>query len=172
LDLLRVGVLVFLLTVAIYTDLVHRKVYNWATLPALGLGLGMAAGHTFLVEDMFPMWISLTSLGLALLVFGLPTWLGWLGAGDLKLMCAIGALQGPPLGVKFMLDAIYHTALMGAVMAGLILIWKGRFLSGCGGSLRLIIHPKVQRERDPQDEMPYAVAISLGCGFSLFQHLL
>ena len=71
-------------------------------------------------------------------LFGLPCWLGWMGGGDLKLMLAIGALHGPPLAPSFMVQAIYNIALVGAIMALGVLIWKGQLLRGLGASFRWI----------------------------------
>ena len=52
-------------------------------------------------------------LGAALLL--LPWWRGWIGAGDLKLMVAVGALAGP----GFVAGAFVWGSLVGGLLLGL-----------------------------------------------------
>ncbi len=153
-----------------YTDLVHRKVYNWLTFPAMGIGFGMAFGEAFFYESNVPIWTCLSTVAVAFFVFVLPTYLAWLGPGDFKLFLAIGALLAPSMGVPTMLDGIYNTTLVGAVLAVLMLVWKGGLLSSLQGSFRLLLRPK-QGPRPESQHMPYAVAIALGFGVTLWFHL-
>jgi len=154
------------LTASGLTDFFHRKIYNYITLPALGIGLGLALGDWVFQERMELLLIPAISMGMALVVFGIPCWLGWMGAGDLKLMLAVGALQGPPLSPAFMVQAIYNTALIGAVMALAVLIWRGQLLRGLGASVKWFFRPK-SRPGEEMGSLPYGVAISLGSLWTL-----
>lgn len=131
----RDGVLLAMLGVALYTDVTRRKVYNWCTLPAIGLGLliSFVAGATKPAQGNWiadvlgaPLIDSLMGLALALAIFGVAYLLHALGGGDVKLMCAIGAVKG----LRFFLDAAVFTACAGAVIAIVVLIWRGRLWQG------------------------------------------
>ena len=172
-ELLRIGVLVAVLIIATYTDLSRRKIYNWATFPAIGLGIGFAAGEVIFAEAWQLVLPCLIGMGLSLVLFGIPYWLNWVGGGDLKLMIAVGALQGSPFGHLFILHIFYNVALVGAIMAVLVLIWRGQFLHGLRGSLRLITHPKVsEAEISEADSLPYGVAIAVGTLWTVGQALV
>jgi len=84
-------VLIFMLLISLYTDIVERKIYNWTTIPAAVLGVIL----NFLADGAPGLKTSLMGLLTGLAVFLLPFLLGGMGAGDVKLMGAIGALKGP-----------------------------------------------------------------------------
>lgn len=159
------------LTASGLTDLLQRKIYNYVTLPAIGIGIGLALGDWVFMDHLKFLVIPAVSMGMALVVFGIPCWLGWMGAGDLKLMLAVGALQGPPLSSAFMFQAIYNTALVGAFMALGVLIWKGQLLRGIGSSFRWIVKPK-SRPGQEMGSLPYGVAIALGSLWTLREVLI
>ena len=169
-DVLRIGILVATLLVATYTDLAHRKIYNWNTYPAIGLGIGLAAGEALSEASWFWLWPSLIGFGLCAMIFAVPFLLSWLGDGDYKLLLGIGALQGAPMNGVFILNAIYNIALIGAMMAFILLIWRGQLMAGLRGSLRLIAHPKVY-STDDREQMPYGLAIALGTLWTLWGSL-
>ena len=83
-----VGVLTFL---AAATDLWKFKVYNWLTLPALALGLGVAA----LLGGWPGLGSSLLGAGFGFGILVVFFALGGVGAGDVKLLTAVGAWLGP-----------------------------------------------------------------------------
>jgi prepilin peptidase CpaA len=167
LDILRITLLVATLLVATYTDLSQRKIYNWNTFPAIGLGFGLALGEALSEESLHWLWPSLVGFALSALVFGLPFLMSWLGGGDFKLMLGIGALQGAPMDGLFLAHAIYNISLVGAIMALLMLIWKGRLLAGLRGSLRLLVHPKTSISEE-REQLPYGLAISVGTLWTLW----
>src|SRR5437016_4223271 len=87
------GVTLAALAVATVTDLRRREVPNWLTYPAFAFGLGANTallGSGALGQALFAVLF-------VLLVLGLPCWLGGIGAGDLKLMLAVAALERTPL---------------------------------------------------------------------------
>ncbi|MCC6858158.1 MAG: prepilin peptidase [Bryobacterales bacterium] len=99
-------------------DIRERRVPNWLTLSGVLVGIGM---NSFLYESA-GFWLSLKGLGLALLVYFPLFAIRAMGAGDAKLMAAVGAMAGPWnwLGIFFL------TALMGGVFAVLLLVTTGR----------------------------------------------
>lgn len=157
-------ILVIVLFICLITDITSRKILNIITLPTIVFGLiynilstGFAgflfSGKGFLV-------------GLALLL--IPYLLGGMGAGDVKLMAAIGAL----MGTSYVFYSFIYTALIGGVI-GILLIFKSRGLVNTMKSFFLnvtnvfffrsnlgtVIIPK---DRTGSITFPYGVAIVLG----------
>ncbi len=133
-----------LVIVAAIWDIRTRRIPNWLTLSGVILGVGL---NTFLFE-VYGLWFSLKGLGLAFGVYMVLYLLHAMGAGDVKLMAAVGAAAGWGnwLGILIL------TSLAGAV-AGLVLIaFKGRFRRTIG-NLGIII-TSLGRGRAPYKETP------------------
>lgn len=154
----------FLLAIsAAITDMRRNCIYNWQTYSAIGLGLSL----NFLGGG----WQGLawSAGGLAagfglLFVFYLS---GGFGAGDVKFLAAIGALEG----VEFVLWTMAYTALIGGIMAFAVMIWKGVFLDTVKRCFYLLRHPLRARkefQKSPQIVLPYGLAISVGCCWAFF----
>jgi len=179
--------LLALLIVAAYTDLSRGKVYNWCTYPAMFLGLAMgyvldAYGSGNLVNSVYGML-------LVAVIFGLPYFLRWICAGDLKLMAAIAALAGAKMaGHYFIVYAAVYSAVVGAVIAIGVLIWKGRLWAGLKGSAHLLVaFRRGRRAASPADAdagsasteaeriedltIPYGFAIASGTMLAWFVFL-
>jgi prepilin peptidase CpaA len=148
-----VGVLV-----AAAVDVRTRRIPNQltGTLAALGLVLA-AAGVTGT-----PLWASIAglALGLALMLPGHA--LGATGAGDVKLMAAVGAVVGPAtVFTAFLLTAIAGGALAVVVAwrrgrVGATLTETGRLLAGSGEARRGM------RAAPPARRFAYGPAIAIG----------
>ncbi len=111
-------VLVAVLAVAVMTDLRSRRIPNLLTFPALGLGLLL--NSAFLGLDGLKTSGEAALLALAIL---LPLYMfKGLGAGDVKLMAAIGALKGP----EFFIYTFAWAAIFGGGMAMLGLLRSRR----------------------------------------------
>lgn len=168
-------VLLAALAVSVYTDVTRGKVYDWCTLTALLLGLliGLVAGAdgraqaNWLAESLGePLIDALLGVGLALGIFGIAHLMGMVGGGDVKLMCAIGALKG----WRFCFDAIFLTACAGAIVAFAVLIWRGRLKEGLKRSTLALVAPWKLRRRAAAvpagaaelTRIPYATAIAAG----------
>ena len=93
-------------------DLRTRRIPNELTAAMTGIGIAMAA------TGVSGASVAGSFLGFALgLVLMLPGYgLGATGAGDVKLMAAVGAIVGPPLVVT----AFFCTAIAGGVLAILV----------------------------------------------------
>lgn len=153
--------LTLVLLISLITDIKKRKILNIITLPsiliafiyytvALGSSGFIFSGKGFLV-------------GLGLLL--IPYLLGGMGAGDVKLMAAIGAL----MGASFVFYSFMYTALIGGIIA-LFLIIKQK---GFGKSIKNFFSVTFLRdnlgsiiinkgEQSSRIFFPYGVAIVLG----------
>jgi prepilin peptidase CpaA len=87
-------------------DIWQQRIPNWLTLTSMAIALGL---HTFKAgEAGFVFSLGGIALGIALLLAFY--WLGGMGAGDVKLLGAVGGFLGPS-GV---LAAFTFTAVLGA----------------------------------------------------------
>ena len=108
--------LVLLVALAAGFDIRYRRIPNWLVVIGMVWGLGMNA---FLFE--WPgLKMALIGIGLAFLVYFPLFLLRGMGAGDVKLMMAIGALIGP--ANWFLLFLV--TGILGGVVAVAVLIWR------------------------------------------------
>jgi prepilin peptidase CpaA len=108
-----------LVIVAAIWDIRTRRIPNWLTFSGVVLGVGL---NTFLFETP-GLWFSLKGLGLALGVYFVLYLLHAMGAGDVKLMAAVGAAAG----WANWLGILVLTSLAGAVAGLLLVAFKGRF---------------------------------------------
>lgn len=159
-------VLMVTLAVCLYTDLKERRIYNKVLFPAAAAGMIFYAAR----DGLSGLKFSAAGLGLGLLLFFVPYALGGLGAGDVKLLGAVGALKGP----LFVFHAALGTALAGGVIALGILFWRRqiwttfrRLALACGvllvGKRSAAAGPLLMLERNPYSSLfPYGAAIFLG----------
>jgi len=129
-------VLLILIVTCLITDLKERKIYNKVVFPAVVAGIVLNTAHLGLPG----LRTSIAGLITGILIFSVPFALGGLGAGDVKLLGSVGALKGPLFAVYTALAA----ALIGGVLALLVLLWQRKLLStlkrlGQGRSLREVI---------------------------------
>jgi prepilin peptidase CpaA len=163
--------LVLLVVPAAIFDFRQRRVPNWLALAGLLLGIAL---NTFLYETT-GLWMSLKGLGLAFLIYFPLYLLRGMGAGDVKLMAAVGAIAGWGnwLGIMFL------TALFGGVAAIVMVVAKKRFrntFENIGLILLSVRHGHAPFESNPQLDvgssqsvrLPHAVVIAFGTlGFLL-----
>lgn len=103
---------------AAHSDLRRRRIPNWLTLSLALAGILAAAVRPDLSVSQ-----ALAGLGVGLLIPFVLFALGMLGAGDAKLLAAIGAWMGP-VGVLWVL---LFTALAGAALSLGLAARQGRF---------------------------------------------
>ncbi|MCE5197646.1 MAG: prepilin peptidase [Armatimonadota bacterium] len=102
-------VLLFVLGIAVITDVRSGKIKNWLTLPAILLG-----PIVHLIEGGPKAALSsLEAIGVMILVCVVLVALRIFGGGDIKLLVAVGSLAGMSL-VK---DSLLYTAVAGGVLA-------------------------------------------------------
>src|SRR5450759_709626 len=150
------------ITAAVFDVLQHR-IPNWLTYPGIVLGV--------VLRGVLFGWKGLGSAGEGLLLTGGIMFLFYavraMGAGDVKLMAAIGSLVGPGQAIVVLLA----TAICGGVMAIVISVYRGRL----GATLRnlgsvlwfharsgLQAHPELNLDNPTDLRMPYGLAIATG----------
>jgi len=143
------------------TDWRSRRIPNWLTVPAAVLGIavnGWLRGWTG-VKD------SLLGVGLGLLLLLPFVLLRSLGAGDWKLVGALGAFLGP----GNLIAVLFATVLVAGLMALLLVIWQGRLvhtLKNIGRLLAAIFSLHLPGQEltidDPKSaKVPFGVAVAI-----------
>lgn len=119
-------VLLFLLLVmSVCHDYRTQKIPNKITVPAILGGVILSTVYF----GFSGLWSSLLGFIVGFLIFLLPFIFGGMGAGDVKLMAAIGAV----MGAKFVVMTFIYTAIVG----GIIALGYGIYKRGLDASLRL-----------------------------------
>ena len=114
-------VLVTAVLVASITDLRSRRIPNWLTVSTLLLGFVMNALIAY-PSPLEGVWLAAKGFALA---FGLNLVMYTLhmtGAGDVKLLAAVGAM----VGCSDFLGIFFLTAMIGGVLAIILMLLKGR----------------------------------------------
>jgi prepilin peptidase CpaA len=145
-------------------DLWERRIPNWLVFLALGTGFLLNAWHG--TEQLLS---SVWGFGLVVAILLLPFAMGLMGAGDVKLLGAVGAL----LGAGWMPRVLFYSALAGGLLAASSLVTKGvrwSFIKESWMDLKLFVTsggtvvPASVGERDAKGAhtIPYGVAIGMG----------
>lgn len=152
--------LVILLAICVVTDLRIRKIYNVVVYPAMIWAIGVHA----LTEGWSGLGYSLLGFTVGFCVLLIPYLMGGMGAGDVKLLALVGALEG----YRFVLEASVYMSVLGALMAiGIILFKDGfrermRFIGLMLLCLRFRMLPKLEGGYWTTGAYPYGVAIAGG----------
>lgn len=148
---------------AAWTDLRERKIPNWLTAPGFFAGIAL--------NSYFAGWhgakVSVEGAGLALVVLFPLVLLRALGAGDWKLMGAVGAFLGPVLFLFVLVGAIFVAGIMAVVemvrtrrvmetMRNLALLVQGFFSFG------LRAHREISLDNPELMKLPFGVAVAAG----------
>jgi prepilin peptidase CpaA len=162
--ILQNAVVLLLTAICAVTDLHSGKIYNKLTYPAAVLGLlfGLLPGALLPAQR-------LAGLLVALLIFGLLRSLSGMGAGDVKLMAAIGAFKGAAFVCYSSIYIVCFACLIGLG----VLAWQGRLLSSAkwvGGTLLAVVLPGLSRPvlQDGMTTMPFGPAIFLGTAYAIY----
>jgi prepilin peptidase CpaA len=147
--------------IAGFTDWRSRRIPNWLSISGLALGI--------LVNSLTRGWVgakdSLLGAGLGLVLLLPFVMMRSLGAGDWKLVGALGAFLGPsPL-----ITVLFATVFIAGLMALILVIWKRRM----GQTLRNIAHmlaavfsfhlpgPEVSLDNPEALKVPFGVAAAI-----------
>jgi len=149
-------------------DINSRRVPNTVTYTGILLGL--------MARTVFLRWQGLeTGLAGGLIgggIFFLLYLLRAMGAGDVKLMAAVGCITG----AKPIVEIITACALAGGIMAIVMMLYKkrtGRTLRNVGQLMRFrlthatAVHPTLNIDNPDGVRLPYAVAIAAGALYPL-----
>lgn len=159
------GLLLVVTLAAAGWDLRTRRIPNWLTVSGALAGLvvnGWLWGWRGAVEAG-------QGLGLALLVYAPLVWLRGMGAGDAKLMAAVGALTGP----ANWLAVFALSGVLGGVLGVALAVWKRRLGKTLASTAELLgemakgVQPADRRpEWDVRQgaglRLPYGLVIALG----------
>src|SRR5271166_4439378 len=160
---LLVLIAVILAVVAAIMDLRQHRIPNWLTYPGIVLG--------FICRGALLGWKGLATALAGCLLAGAVMFLFFMvramGAGDVKIMAAIGAFVGPSHAVEVLLA----TAICGGILAIGYALYRKRMvttLKNLASVLRfhawagVQAHPEVNLDNPAALRMPYGLAIALG----------
>jgi prepilin peptidase CpaA len=161
-----VTLMVFLggiLIIAAITDIRSQRIPNMLTFTTMVISLL----YHIQGSGMHGLFFSLSGLALGMAFFLLPYLMGGMGAGDVKLLGAVGAALGP----KGVFVAVLCTALAGGVYAAVLLLIKYKDCKGLiarytttlkifASTGELFTIPAGENEKQPK--LCYGVAIALG----------
>jgi len=150
---------------AAVVDIKTRRIPNWLSLSGVVLGIALNA---FLFETE-GLWFSLKGLGLAFAVYFVLYLIHAMGAGDVKLMAAVGAVAGP----GYWLLILILTSVTGALAGLLVIATKGRLRRTFENILVILIsfrHGQLPYKENPELDvrsgeglrLPHAVMIAFG----------
>lgn len=114
--------------IAVVTDLLYHKIFNWTTYPGIAVGLSVnIAGNGWLgLEESVKGFVVCGSI--MVLCFALFQ----IGGGDVKLVAMMAAF----LGLQRGLEAMLWTFVIGGIAGLAVLIWRVGFLKLLAGVLR------------------------------------
>jgi len=146
---------ILLLLSALYLDLRYQRIPNKLCLFALLLAL--------LLQSISHQWHGIIQAflgaGLALLILLPAYYFRCLGAGDVKLMIAVGALSGPLL----LMWSLVFGVIFGTFTSFVLALYK----VGWSGVMNMITHSFIKTknksiQKSPPLLVPYAPALALG----------
>jgi len=150
--------------ISVYTDLKERKIYNVVILSGVIAGLLL----NLLNDGSSGVLFSLKGLGAGMALLFIPFVLGGFGAGDVKLLGAIGAMKG----TVFVCKAFLATGIAGGVLAVCVLIKQKRLfatLKRIGTSFLVLVTSvfkvntlKNLDKAEFHESLPYGLAIGIG----------
>ena len=147
---------------AVVTDVRSRRIPNWLTGAIAGAGFGLACGG----GAVTPLQATLgLLLGLVLMMPGHV--IGATGAGDVKLLAAVGSVVGPEMVFR----AFLYSAVAGGVFALAVAVRRGRLAATVQDAGRLVTSPAGARDviESPSraNRFAYGPAIAAGTLVSL-----
>lgn len=160
-EMMKLILLVPIAMAVIYFDVRYRRIPNVIVLSTLTVGI--------VINTAVGSWTGLLGSAEGFAMAFVPMFLmhlfGAMGAGDVKLSGAVGAL----LGIKLVPLALIIIVMMGAVLAIYSMVRSGRVFSTLHGVLRIFVGimpgwemPRFAMPPDRRHTIPYGVAIVLG----------
>ncbi len=156
-------VLTVVVVFSAWSDVRTRRIPNWLTVGGAGLGLVLQTyrgGPAGLLA-------SLAGMGLGLGMFMALYAAGGMGAGDVKLFGAVGALVGP----QHLLIVFVLTGVLGGIAAAGLALTRSKLSSAIRQTGELIfdlVRFRVPRTHENPMRLPYGAVIAGGTLLSLF----
>ncbi|MFZ0933106.1 MAG: A24 family peptidase [Bryobacteraceae bacterium] len=165
----QIMLLALLLVAAVY-DVRFRRIPNWITVTGVAAGLAL---NTFLF-GLPGVWLSLRGLGLGFGAYFVLYVIRAMGAGDVKLMAAVGAM----VGWEDWFGIFVVTAILGGVMALILALSHGRIKKTLwnvgfilsemkGGRLAYIKKEELDVRSPKAMGLPHGAVIAVGTVFFL-----
>jgi len=117
------GLLLLVVITAAAYDIRYRRIPNWLTLTGIILGFALNVVVVYYERPLQGLKYSAIGLGFAFAVYFVFYLIHAMGAGDVKLMAAVGAIVANPWN---WFGIFIATALIGGVFALVLLFAKGR----------------------------------------------
>ncbi len=147
--------------VAGWLDWRSRCIPNWLTLSSLAVGLAMSTA----AMGWSGARSGLEGSGLALALLLPLVWLRALGAGDWKLMGALGAALGPAQILRVLLASIFIAGIMAVAQ----ITWQKRWLAASANLLELFQgffifglkpNPRITLDNPAMPSLPFGIAVA------------
>jgi prepilin peptidase CpaA len=158
---MKLLLLVPLAAAVIYYDVRYRRIPNPLVLATLLAGLIINTGF----DGMQGTISSALGFGLAFVPMFVMHVIGTMGAGDVKLFGAVGAV----LGVSLVPQTFVVVVMLGAALAVYSMIRTGTVFSTLHGVVRILVGimpgwemPRFEKSTERRHTIPYGVAIMLG----------
>jgi prepilin peptidase CpaA len=151
---------------AAFTDAWRGRIYNWLTLPAIIMGIlfwilqNGATGFQF----------SLVGVMVGFLILIWMYALKFLGAGDVKLLMALGAWGG----AKFAVETAVLSVVLGGIFAFFILLFRGRLLEFISKAYNFILGIMMKEMKitpmkfDRTMKMPFGIPMAIAAVWITF----
>jgi prepilin peptidase CpaA len=155
------GLALCLTLLAAVVDWRSRRIPNWLTVPGVFIGILMHA----VISGWTGAKMSLEGAGLALVLLLPFVLLRALGAGDWKLMGAVGAFLGPVLLLFVLLGSIFMAGVMAVVQ-----VIKARRVKETLVNIAVLVqgfvafglrpHPEISIDNPKSLKLPFGVAVA------------
>lgn len=153
-------ILFLVLVICVVTDVKSRKIFNSITLPTIVIGFT----YYLFTNSLEGFLYSGKGFLVGFLLLLIPFIMGGIGAGDVKLLAAVGSIKG----VLFVFNTFFYAAIIGGVIALIIMVRRKElisffrrlffffvFIKGSEGSMNL-------DKTDLAPTIPYGVPIAIG----------
>jgi prepilin peptidase CpaA len=161
LTLLNISFFIPLAIVIAYYDIRYRRIPNPFVLATLVSGLAA----NFITGGLRGLYLSAGGCLLAFILMFMLHLFGAMGAGDVKLFAAIGAVTG----IQLVLPTFLVVVLTGGVLALVSIIRAGVLVTTMHRVLQILVGllpgwqmPKFAVPADKRHTLPYGVAITIG----------
>ena len=164
--------LIGVLVVALIQDLRYQRIPNMLTFPAMAVALA----YHFIMHGLNGALFSAGGLALGIAILIVPYLMGGMGAGDAKLMGAVGAV----VGAKGVFVAFLFIAIVGGVYAMIVLLMNRQYAKGFiarhATTAKTLVFtgqfiPIPDNAEKKKPKLCYGVAIALGTFIYMFLEL-